>query len=237
MSPTESARSENRSMTESQKPPNSLTSPVSTATLPSMKSKMLATIMITPADRKWPMRERPAGGDVDEHAGERENIRMDPKPDARGDDESQRESCTLRPMAPVKVTGFGQRCVPPRFETVTAGAGPRHRSPWRFTISRARSAVCPAAGRLSVPRTRRGETLYVGKARVLRDRVRSYLAALRHESAHRRARSARPPRSRSSSPTRWSKRSRSRTGSSSSAIRASTCCSATTRRIPTCSSR
>ncbi len=36
-------------MTESQKPPNLLTSPSSIATLPSMKSKMLATIMMTPA--------------------------------------------------------------------------------------------------------------------------------------------------------------------------------------------
>ncbi len=48
-------------MTESQKPPNRLTAPVSMATLPSMKSKMLATIMITPPAMKWPMRQLPAG--------------------------------------------------------------------------------------------------------------------------------------------------------------------------------
>ena len=41
-----SAMSEKRSMTESQKPPNLLIRPVSWATLPSMKSKMLATIMM-----------------------------------------------------------------------------------------------------------------------------------------------------------------------------------------------
>ena len=37
-------------MTESQKPPNLLILPVSCATLPSMKSKMLAAIRMTPAD-------------------------------------------------------------------------------------------------------------------------------------------------------------------------------------------
>ncbi len=54
MRPTDRARSEKRSITESQKPPNLLTAPISTATLPSMKSKMLATTMMPPAVRKWP---------------------------------------------------------------------------------------------------------------------------------------------------------------------------------------
>src|SRR3954451_21711951 len=49
-----SAMSEKRSITESQKPPNLLTHPSSTATLPSMKSKMLATIMMIPARTKCP---------------------------------------------------------------------------------------------------------------------------------------------------------------------------------------
>ena len=44
-----SARSEKRSSVESQNAPNSDCLPVMCATLPSMKSKMLATIMITPA--------------------------------------------------------------------------------------------------------------------------------------------------------------------------------------------
>ena len=56
-----------------------------------------------------------------------------------------------------------------------------------------------------------GETLYVGKARVLRDRVRSYLAAAGIESPPRRAPARASRRSRSSSPTRWSRRWRSRT--------------------------
>ena len=49
-----SEMSEKRSMTESQKPPNALTASSSTATLPSMKSKMFATIMITPAVTNLP---------------------------------------------------------------------------------------------------------------------------------------------------------------------------------------
>ena len=46
--------SEKRSMTESQNPPKSEASAVRSATLPSMKSKMLATIMTTPAVRNSP---------------------------------------------------------------------------------------------------------------------------------------------------------------------------------------
>ena len=49
--------SEKRSSVESQKAPNRETVLVMCATLPSMKSKMLATIMITPASRK---RSRPS---------------------------------------------------------------------------------------------------------------------------------------------------------------------------------
>ena len=78
-------------MTESQKPPNALASPVSVATLPSMKSKMLATIMIAPAVRKCPCARAHPAPHVDQDAGERENIRMDPEPNAGGDDEPQRK--------------------------------------------------------------------------------------------------------------------------------------------------
>ena len=52
MRPVKSARSEKRSSVESQKAPNSDCFPVMCATLPSMKSKMLAPIMITPARTK-----------------------------------------------------------------------------------------------------------------------------------------------------------------------------------------
>ena len=47
--PVNKARSENRSRVESQKAPNADCVPVMCATLPSMKSKMLARIMTTPA--------------------------------------------------------------------------------------------------------------------------------------------------------------------------------------------
>ena len=49
MTPMNSDRSENRSITESQNPPNRDASFVASATLPSMKSKMLATSMTKPA--------------------------------------------------------------------------------------------------------------------------------------------------------------------------------------------
>ncbi len=52
MRPVKSARSEKRSRVESQKAPNSDCLPVMCATLPSMKSKMLAQIMMTPASTK-----------------------------------------------------------------------------------------------------------------------------------------------------------------------------------------
>ena len=61
------------------------------------------------------------------------------------------------------------------------------RSPWPFTISRARSRGCPSSPASICSSNAAGETLYVGKARVLRDRVRSYLGAAGHEPAHRRA--------------------------------------------------
>ena len=48
-----------------------------------MKSKMLATTMIAPAVTKCPRPSAHAGGDVDEDADERENIRVDPQPRRR----------------------------------------------------------------------------------------------------------------------------------------------------------
>jgi hypothetical protein len=56
-----------------------------------------------------------------------------------------------------------------------------------------------------------GETLYVGKARVLRDRVRSYLGAHGTPAPGSTRCSMRPTASRSSSPTRSSRPWRSRT--------------------------
>jgi hypothetical protein len=52
MRPVNSARSEKRSSVESQNAPNSDWVPVMNATLPSMKSKMFAQIMMKPASTK-----------------------------------------------------------------------------------------------------------------------------------------------------------------------------------------
>ena len=65
--------------------------PVSVATLPSMKSKILATIMITPAGMKWPNASSQPARDVNQDADEREKIGMYPQPHTRGDDQTQRE--------------------------------------------------------------------------------------------------------------------------------------------------
>ena len=56
-----------------------------------------------------------------------------------------------------------------------------------------------------------GETIYVGKARALRDRVRNYLGAYGSDVRRPTRCSTRSPASRSSSPTRSSRRWRSRT--------------------------
>ena len=69
--------SEKRSSVESQKAPNRDTVLVMCATLPSMKSKMLATIMMTPASRNRSMPSAQAAADVDQDADERERVRVD----------------------------------------------------------------------------------------------------------------------------------------------------------------
>ena len=50
-------------------------------------------------------------------------------------------------------------------------------SPWPFTISRLRSHGCRSRPGVYLYFNRAGDTLYVGRARALRDRVRSYLSA------------------------------------------------------------
>ncbi len=56
-----------------------------------MKSKMLATIMITPARTKRPCAERARRRHVDEDADEGEDVGVDPERHARRDDRAQRE--------------------------------------------------------------------------------------------------------------------------------------------------
>ena len=69
--------SEKRSSVESQKAPNRETVLVTCATLPSMKSKMLATIMIRPASRKRSTPSAQAARHVDQDADERERVGVD----------------------------------------------------------------------------------------------------------------------------------------------------------------
>ena len=61
-----------------------------------MKSKMFATIMMTPASDEPAARQRPGRADVDEHADEGEDVRVDPQRHARGDDRAQREHADAR---------------------------------------------------------------------------------------------------------------------------------------------
>ena len=61
------------------------------ATLPSMKSKMLATSMITNASMNRPKPSAHAARDVDDHADQRQRVRVDAQRDARVDDRAQRK--------------------------------------------------------------------------------------------------------------------------------------------------
>ena len=56
-----------------------------------MKSKMLATIMITPAAYEMAVRQLERCRDIDEYAHERQDVRVNPQRDARIDDEPERK--------------------------------------------------------------------------------------------------------------------------------------------------
>ena len=93
---------------------------------------------------------------------------MDPEPDAGRDDQAQR------------VADCGADGASERHRRGNPGECRQNRpdvSAWRFRISSARSAVCLSSPGVYLFLGAGGETLYVGKARVLRDRVRSYLGA------------------------------------------------------------
>ena len=91
MRPVNSARSENRSSVESQNAPNADCLPVMCATLPSMKSKMLATIDDDAAQHEPVVRQREASRDVDQHADERQDVGVDAERDRGVDDRAQQE--------------------------------------------------------------------------------------------------------------------------------------------------
>ena len=81
-------------MTESQKPPNSLAFAGLGGDLAVDEIEDVGDDHDDAGRQEVALRQRPSGRDVDQHAGERENIRMNPEPDARGDDEPERDSNT-----------------------------------------------------------------------------------------------------------------------------------------------
>src|SRR6476469_3126589 len=196
--------SENRSMTESQKPPNALTAFNSIATLPSMKSKMFARTMMTPPRMKCArasskaaatLMSTPTNARIFGWIPSATHVLM----------MSRSGNQKIRPMSPVNVI-----CVNVPDCPVLVVRGPRSA---RAVSARSRRSVralpcgsvaynerlrtapkravyCMPIRDLKTQIARlpeqpgvylysngQGETLYVGKARVLRDRVRSYLGA------------------------------------------------------------
>ena len=86
-----SEMSENRSMTESQKPPNALTASSSTRDLAVDEVEDVGDHHDDAGGDELAQRQRPGGRDIDEHADERQRIGMDAQPDAGVDDQPQRE--------------------------------------------------------------------------------------------------------------------------------------------------
>ncbi len=97
--PTDSARSEKRSMTESQKPPKGAGFTGLDSHLAIDEVEMLATDHDAGGAQKMPLRQGPARRHVNQNTSERENIRMNPEPDARGDDQPEREVTRLADSA------------------------------------------------------------------------------------------------------------------------------------------
>ena len=123
------------------------------ATLPSMKSKMLATIMTNAGGTELPEAERPGRGDVDEHADEREHVRVRCAARRRAQMMPRSGKHADRPDEPgegaVRGSGRasrrdGRRCA--GFVIIggwQAAHKAHHSSPCPSTISRARSPGCP----------------------------------------------------------------------------------------------
>ena len=86
-----SEMSEKRSMTESQKPPNSLTAFSSKRHLAVDEVEDVGDDHDDAGGDELAERQRPGGGDVDDHADEREDVGVDPQPYAGVDDHPQRE--------------------------------------------------------------------------------------------------------------------------------------------------
>ena len=100
-----------------------------------------------------------------------EHVGVDAERDAERDDRAQRVACRLVPIAPVNVIAFAIMPQQGR-RSKRAIASPCPSSELKAQI--ARLPEQPGVYLFSNPA---GETIYVGKARALRDRVRSYLGA------------------------------------------------------------
>ena len=176
--------SEKRSMTESQKPPNFVSALSSRATLPSMKSKMLATIMMTPAvtNRPWPSAS--AAATLMRTPTNVRMFGMDPQRHARAMI-TRSGNMQIWPMRPVKVMDEAgdPRCggrYNERFK-------PRKNAVYCMPIQdlKAQIARLPEQPGVYLYFNGAGETLYVGKAKVLRDRVRVLPRRARHQPPNR----------------------------------------------------
>src|SRR5688500_15494685 len=182
MSPVNSARSEKRSSVESQKAPNADCLPVMKATLPSMKSKMFAQIMMTPASAKLFRASAQAAAQL---------ISTPMRVSVLG----EMPSATLMrmmarsgnienfPMVPVKVIEWGK--YNERFDyqlkprAARGGGGPATKKRYFMPVQNLKSQIAhlPEQPGVYLFANADGETIYIGKARSLRDRVRSYLGA------------------------------------------------------------
>ena len=218
-----SAMSEKRSMTESQKPPNLLIRPGLGRDLAVDEVEDVGDDHDDAGGDELPAGQVHRRPRVDEHADEREDVRVDPERHARGDDRAQREHADLadepgkRHVADI-ITGSNRcanvQCSPCRFKTSRPGSPGSRSSRASTSISTRPAKPCTSARRKSS-----GTACAATWAR--------------RASAPGSTRCSTKPRiSSSSSPTRSSRRWRSRTISSSSARRNTTSCSGTTRTIP-----
>ena len=201
--------------------------------------------MMTPASDEAIDGQRPGGDDVDQHADQREDVRVDAERHAGVDDGAQREHADgadrageghrlhIEKSSLGNSTASGASRV--RWKRPIVGARRPAEYPWPFTISRSRSRGCRISrGSISTP-TPPARRIYVGKARSLRDRVRSYLGAYgtspRHDALLDEVASARSDRHRLGGRSAGAREQPDQ----AAVRRATTSCCATTRTTRICS--
>src|SRR4051812_48711930 len=182
--------------------------------------------------------ERPRCGDVDDHPDQRQRVRMDPQRDAQVDDRAQRlhagraDDARERPSLVLpEMAGFWRveynRGFSHSWKT-------RHSTVWPSTISRSRLPGCPSSPGSICTSTRmvtRFTSARRGPCAIGSGTTWAPAAPMRKRTHC----STKSFASNSSSPTRWWRRSPSRTISSSSARPSTTSSFATTRTTRSCS--